>query len=113
VKPTSSLATICILAMMMAISPAQSQELSQRELRQLFPGKFVAYAYGVARINLVANPNGTVFGKMGKADTGRWWLQGNVLCLKFKRWLKARKRCGTVSKRGDWYKTGPITFKKV
>src|SRR5262245_29343782 len=90
-----------------------SAELLARELQQLFPGKLVAYAYGVARINLTANANRTIYGKMGKADTGVWRLNGNMLCIKFKRWLKGRNRYGTVSKVGDWFATGPITFKKV
>ena len=87
--------------------------LSEGELRRLFPGKFVAYAYGVARINLTAYANGTVRGKMGRADTGVWRLRGKELCIKFTRWLKGRNRCSTVSKAGAWYKTGPITFKRV
>jgi hypothetical protein len=110
------LATL-LLGMAGATIPAHPKEaarvLSERELRQLFPGRYVAFAYGVARINLIAHPDGSVYGKMGRADTGVWGLQGKVLCIKFKRWLKGRKRCSTVRKKGDWYVTGPITFKKI
>ena len=96
-----------------AYSKETGQVLSEGELRRLFPGRFIAYAYGVARINLTAYADGSVRGKMGRADTGVWRLRGKVLCIKFTRWLKGRNRCSTVSKKGDWYRTGPITFKKV
>jgi hypothetical protein len=113
----SRLSALLILSMAVTLTPAYSKEaarvLSERELRQLFPGKFVAFAYGVARINLTARADGSVYGKMGRADTGVWRLQGKVLCIKFTRWLKGRNRCSTVSKNGDWYVTGPITFRKV
>jgi hypothetical protein len=106
-----------MLAMAVVMTSANSSDaasvLSERELRQLFPGRFVAFAYGIARINLTARPDGTVYGKMGRADTGIWRLRGKVLCIKFKRWLKGRNRCSTVTKQGEWYVTGPITFKKV
>jgi hypothetical protein len=112
----SGLLAILLLAMV-AVTSAQSMAaarvLPERELRQLFPGRFVAFAYGVARINFVARADGSLWGKMGRADTGIWRLRGEVLCIKFKRWLKGRMRCSTVSKKGDWYVTGPITFKKV
>lgn len=109
----STFLTVILAGMLVASVSGYAKELSGGELRQLFPGRFVAYAYGVARINLTANANGSVYGKMGRADTGTWRLNGNVLCIKFTRWLKGRNRCGTVSKNGEWYKTGPITFKKV
>jgi hypothetical protein len=108
---------IVFVGMFVSLPPAYPKEaaaiLSERELGQLFPGKFVAYAYGVARINLTANADGTVYGKMGRADTGVWRLHGKELCIKFTRWLKGRNRCSPVSKQGEWYKTGPITFKKI
>jgi hypothetical protein len=96
-----------------AYAKEKGQVLSEGELRRLFPGRFIAYAYGVAKINLTAYADGSVRGKMGRADTGVWRLRGKVLCIKFTRWLKGRNRCSTVSKEGDWYRTGPITFKKV
>jgi hypothetical protein len=112
-----SLLIVFVLGMVITLTPAYSGDatrvLSERELRQLFPGRFVAFAYGVARINLTARPDGSVYGKMGRADTGIWRLRGKQLCIKFTRWLKGRNRCSTVSKKGEWYQTGPITFKKV
>lgn len=111
------LVAILLMGMPVVVTPTYSKEaarvLSERELRQLFPGKFVALAYGVARINLTAHADGSVYGKMGRADTGVWRLRGKQLCIKFKRWLKGRNRCSTVSKKGDWYVTGAITFKRV
>lgn len=112
-----SLLAIVLVGMSLTGNLANSKEagqvLSEGELRRLFPGRFIAYAYGVARINLTAYADGSVRGKMGRADTGVWRLRGKVLCIKFTRWLKGRNRCSTVSKQGDWYRTGPITFKKV
>jgi hypothetical protein len=110
-----ALLAIILLGTGITITPAYSADrvLTEGELRRLFPGTFVAYAYGVARISLTAYADGSVRGKMGKADTGIWRLRGKVLCIKFTRWLKGRNRCSTVSKDGEWYRTGPITFKKV
>ena len=110
-----ALSAIILLGTGIVVAPAYPADrvLTEGELRRLFPGTFVAYAYGVARINLTAYADGSVRGKMGKADTGIWRLRGKVLCIKFTRWLKGRNRCSTVSKDGDWYRTGPITFKKV
>src|SRR5262245_33008220 len=105
--------TIALMSLLMGADHTFAAAVSASELQQLFPGNFVAYVYGVARINLTASANGAIYGKMGKADTGVWRLNGNMLCIKFKRWLKGRNRCGTVSKDGDWFATGSITFKKV
>jgi hypothetical protein len=88
-------------------------KVSERELRQLFPGQFHAIARGFLKVSLTALADGTLFAQqIGKSDTGTWNIRSGQLCIKFSKWLKGRMRCSAVTEKAGWYRTADVAFKK-
>jgi hypothetical protein len=99
------------------IAPSQAAEaatkVSERELRQLFPGHFYAIARGLIRIKITARADGSLIARqIGKSDTGTWNIRSGQLCIKFSKWLKGRMRCSAVTEKAGWYRTANVAFKK-
>ena len=99
------------------IAPSQAAEastrVSERNLRQLFPGRFHAIARGLIRINITARADGSLVAQqVGKSDTGTWNIRSGQLCIKFSKWLKGRMRCSAVTEKAGWYRTADVAFKK-
>jgi hypothetical protein len=99
------------------IAPSQAAEaatkVSERELRQLFPGQFHAIARGLIRIKITARADGSLVARqIGKSDTGTWNIRSGQLCIKFSKWLKGRMKCSAVSEKAGWYRTADVAFKK-
>jgi hypothetical protein len=100
------------------LTPTQAAEaattVSDRELRQLFPGQFRAIAHGLIRVRIIALADGSLFARqIGKSDTGIWKIDAGKLCIRFSRWLKGRIRCSTVTQQAGWYRTTDVAFKKI
>jgi hypothetical protein len=100
------------------LTPTQAAEaattVSDRELRQLFPGQFRAIAHGLIRVRIIALADGSLFARqIGKSDTGIWKIDSGKLCIRFSRWLKGRIRCSTVTQQAGWYRTTDVAFKKI
>ena len=99
------------------ITPSQAAEaatkVSERELRQLFPGHFHAIARGLIRIKITARADGSLIARqIGKSDTGTWNIRSGQLCIKFSKWLKGRMKCSPVTVKSGWYRTADVSFKK-
>jgi hypothetical protein len=100
------------------ITPSQAAEVatkvSERELRQLFPGQFRAIAHGLVKVSITALADGSLFARqVGKSDTGSWNIRSDQLCIKFLTWLKGRTKCSTVTEKAGWYRTSDVAFKKI
>src|SRR5215213_9558525 len=94
-------------------APAVERYLSESELHALFPGQFRAVVYGLLRLKITVNANGTLFAQQpGKTDTGIWAVRSGKLCIRFSKWLKRRTSCSTVSERGGWYRTASVAFRR-
>jgi hypothetical protein len=99
------------------IAPSQAAEaatkVSERDLRQLFPGRFHAIARGLIRLNITARADGSLVARrVGKSDTGTWNIRSGQLCIKFSKWLKGRMKCSSVTVKSGWYRTADVAFKK-
>ena len=90
-------------------------KVSERELRQLFPGQFHAIARGLLKVSITARADGSLFARqmIGKSDNGTWSISSGQLCIKFSKWLKGRTRCSTVTEKAGWYRTSDVAFKKI
>ena len=76
--------------------------LSASKLRHLFPGHFEAVWKDSLNLSLEANADGKLAGRTWFAsDKGTWSLRGNILCITFGGWSKAK--CGPVREKGGWY----------
>ena len=71
-------------------------------MRHLFPGHFEAVWKDSLNLSLEASADGKLAGRTWFAsDKGTWSLRGNILCITFGGWSKAK--CGPVRERGGWY----------
>ena len=93
---------------------AEVVNVSERELRQLFPGKFHAIAHGLIIVSITALADGSLIAqRSGKSDSGSWNIRSGQLCIKFSKWLKGRTRCSTVTEKAGWYRTSDVAFRKI
>jgi hypothetical protein len=93
---------------------AEVVNVSERELRQLFPGKFRAIAHGLIIVSITALADGSLIAqRSGKSDSGSWNIRSGQLCIKFSKWLKGRTRCSTVTEKAGWYRTSDVAFRKI
>ncbi len=91
-----------------------ASEVSEGELRQLFPGRFSAIAHGFLKVKITALADGSLFAQqIGKSDTGIWKIRSGQLCIKFSKWLKGRTTCSPVTEQAGWYRTNAVTFRKI
>jgi hypothetical protein len=100
------------------IAPSQAAEVatkvSERELRQLFPGQFRAIAHGLVKVSITALADGSLTARqVDKSDTGSWNIRSGQLCIKFSTWLKGRTKCSAVTEKAGWYRTSDVAFKKI
>jgi hypothetical protein len=81
---------------------AHAGYLSASELRRLFPGHFEAVWKSTLNLSLEASADGKLAGRTWFAsDKGTWSLHGNILCITFGGWSKAK--CGPVKRQGGWF----------
>ncbi len=81
---------------------ARAGNLSASELRDLFPGEFEAVWKDKIDLTLSAFADGRLEGQTWfVGDTGSWSVAGDILCITFGGWKKAK--CGPVQKSGNWY----------
>ena len=89
-------------------------QLSQGELRRLFPGNFHAIVYGILQVKLIAHGNGQLTGLFsGKKDTGRWSVRDGKLCILLTRWMDGKTSCSPVVAANGWYRGNGVRFKKL
>jgi hypothetical protein len=99
----------------LAISGAEAgEQLSRRELQQLFPGHFEAIVQGILVVSITARGDGSLLAEyMRRADTGHWSIRSGKLCIRFSKWLDGRTRCSMVVEEAGWYRSDKIVFKKA
>jgi hypothetical protein len=99
----------------LTISEAEaSEQLSRRELQQLFPGHFEAIVQGILVVSITARRDGSLFAEfMSRADTGHWSIRSGKLCIRFSKWLDGRTRCSMVVEEAGWYRSDNIVFRKA
>jgi hypothetical protein len=110
-----ALATAGMLLTLSAnMANAGDDTLSQRELRQLFPGNFHAVVYGIIQVQIIAHGNGKLVGLFsGKKDTGRWSVRNGRLCILLNKWMEGKPSCSQVVAANGWYRGNGVKFKKL
>jgi len=94
-------------------SPAGADELSNRQLRNLFPGQFNAVVQG-ATLQFTARRGGRLIGHyMSSTDTGHWSVRGGKLCIVLDKWMNGKTKCSTVVAEGDWYRADDVRFQRA
>lgn len=105
-----SLTTAGLLAAASIVPAFASENLSGDELKQAVSGKgvFLATPFGGEfplnyRANGVVDGSGKAVGLgkyMAPTDSGRWWVDGEKLCQKWKSWYDGKQFCFTVQSLG-------------
>ena len=107
-------AFFAVLSFLTVVGAKASEQLSERELRQLFPGRFQAIVQGVLVVSITARRDGSLLGEfMSKSDTGKWSIRSGQLCIRFSKWLNGRTSCAAVVEQAGWYQSSEVKFREV
>ncbi|WP_457301865.1 hypothetical protein [Phyllobacterium sp. P5_D12] len=99
-----------VLIVLALVNPTNAETLSGADIRQLVSGQkvYLSTPFGV-ELPLIYQSNGEVVGNISgisvarmfaPRETGKWWVQGNVLCQKWPTWYKGKQFCFSVRKIG-------------
>lgn len=100
---TSIPAAIAALGLLATVGQAGSNQLDAKSIKGLFPGYFEAKVEGY-RVQFSGTGNGMLNGQaFGREDQGRWYIQGNRLCVAWKEWTKGEAKCGAISQKDGWF----------
>jgi hypothetical protein len=101
----------CLCAM--AVAEAEPYPLSGQEIRDLVAGATVEIDAPLGfKVPLRYTRDGHVFGEASTAlalilgaasDTGRWWVEPDQICHKWKIWFNAYPQCFRMTKEGQTY----------
>ncbi len=93
------LAAIATLAYSASVA---ADPLDQKEVKNLFPGRYVVKVMGAIELRVNMQANGTVVGlSQGQRDSGRWSVESGKLCIEWNTWNQGRKDCSALSREGD------------
>lgn len=105
---------LAIVGFLIATRAEAGEQLSRRELQQLFPGRFEAIVQGFLAVNITARRDGSLLAEfMSRADTGYWSIRSGKLCIRFSKWLDGRTSCSMVVEEAGWYRSNNVVFRKA
>jgi hypothetical protein len=107
-------AALTTFGFLTAAAAGASEQLSGRELQQLFPGRFQAIVQGSFVVSITARRDGSLFAEfMSRTDTGHWSIRSDKLCIKFSKWLSGRTSCSAVVEEAGWYRSSDVVFREA
>ena len=113
-KRILALAAASLVLSLSNISAFADDALSQKELRGLFPGSFMAVVHGSIKLKIVAHSNGSLTGVYsGKTDKGRWSVRNGKLCVALDTWMAGKSTCSAVVAQAGWYRGSGVKFRKL
>jgi hypothetical protein len=78
-------------------SGASAKELSNSDMRKLFPGNYSVVIFESYTLKVNMRSNGVITGKArGRTDTGKWSIEGTKLCVAWNTWTNGRKGCSAL-----------------
>ena len=87
--------------------------MSGKEIKGLFPGKFVAVVKGY-KVQFSAKRSGVLIGKYyDEVDRGRWSVRNGRLCIMLKNWMSGETDCSPVHYADGWYRADTVKFRKA
>jgi hypothetical protein len=105
---------LCLAALAASVfaPSALADPLDQKELRNLFPGRYVVKVMGAIELRVNMQANGTLVGSsQGQRDSGRWSVESGKLCIEWNTWNQGRKDCSQLSREGDRVKGRGFWFR--
>jgi hypothetical protein len=114
--PAALLLTMNFVLCEARLGPASADErpqMSQNDLRGLFPGEFHVVVNGFLEVQVIAKEDGSLFARQtDKSDSGSWEIRSGQLCITFSKWLKGATHCADVIEDGGWYRTANLAFRR-
>ena len=82
---------------------ATAGDLDSNWIKDLFPGIYEAKVQGTM-VNFAGYSNGWLNGATRfDQDRGRWYVQGDQLCVSWEKWTSGKAMCGSISQAGGWF----------
>ena len=104
-----SAAALSLLILSSVTTQADTVRLGAQAIKNLFPGHYEARVKGY-KVLFSAHRGGKLVGQaFGRTDKGKWFVKGRHLCMAWRKWTKGKAKCGSVSKRGEWYVANDTT----
>ncbi len=80
-----------------------SDRMNARQIKAMFPGIYEGIYGSDTSFVVEGKADGSIRGVAeGKHDSGKWWVEGNRLCMAWKVWSEGKSRCRRVEKRNGW-----------
>jgi hypothetical protein len=93
---------MALLFSAIAAPQAVADSLDHKEVRALFPGRYVVRVMNTLELKVNMQANGVVTGLAnGQRDTGRWSVEGGRLCITWTTWNNGRKDCSPLTRQGN------------
>ncbi len=101
------IAFVCVAAI--GAGAARADSLAGAGLRESIAGKTVLIMMSLGSLPVAYRTDGTMSAQSRAAgvatgvakDTGRWWVSGNNLCQKWRKWFSGQQYCHAMSKKGE------------
>jgi hypothetical protein len=93
---------LAVLSLIGFSTTAQAKDLTQADLKKLFPGSYSVTIFNTFTLKVSLRGNGDIIGvSRGRKDTGRWSIEGSRLCIAWKTWTNGRKGCSALRRDGN------------
>jgi hypothetical protein len=113
-RSTPKAALLAFLGFLTAAGAEAGEQLSARDLQELFPGRFQAIVQGSLVISITARRDGSLLAEvLTKSDTGEWSIRSGQLCIRFAKWREGRTSCSPVVAEAGWYRGNDVVFREA
>ena len=90
-------------ALLATAGHASADNLDGQLIKNLFPGVYEAKVQGTD-VNFAGYTNGWLNGATRfDQDRGRWYVQGEQLCVSWEKWTNGKAVCGSITQTGGWF----------
>lgn len=115
-----ALAAAAAALVLVGVTPAEAQKLSDDGLKQTVAGKTVVLNTPMGGLPISYRANGTMSGRAKnmamytgrESDKGRWWVKSDQICQQWDSWLDGRAWCFSFNLSGrtvHWTRTDGTT----
>ena len=97
-----SVAVACV-RLLVPPGSATAGDLDTNWIKDLFPGYYEAKVQGTMVIFAGYSTGWLNGAPRFDRDRGRWYVQGDQLCMSWEKWTSGKAMCGSISQAGGWF----------
>ncbi len=88
--------------------------LTPNELKRLAPGRYAVTVMGLVNMTVSMRPNGVITGQAkGDKDRGFWTVQGQKLCIVWRKWNDGKTSCAALKGDNGSYQGGGLSIQRI